>query len=609
MRLICGFCHFDGRPAERERLDTMVAAMIEPGLEPKVASCVEGSLAMAVLDFASHKPFEIARSETGTILADDSRFDEPEELARMLQVPKDDDLLLALLEQHGEAGLPGLLGDFAFAAWIPQTGTLVCARDAMGIRPLFVTRTQRPDFAFASLPRALHAGGFASRQLDDTQFVQDMLNIHAEPERTLFKDIIRLAPGQLLRVSAQETRSRIFWQLNADLAGSRQCTPQAAADDMRVALERAVQCRLPAQGPVAAHLSGGLDSSALSVLAARMLRSEGRSLLAYSFLSSSPVAEDERPYVETVLRQEADIDWTPLTVEDWDGFFLPQMECDHLFPADAGNLEVRVCADAAKRGARMLLSGWGGDEGATFNGRGALAEALLRGHWRYLVSEIRAICRNRRMRLPAVLLREVMGYLVSNSIRRRLSAALGRTTLVSSRAHALLQAEFSGVRPERYNIGPDAARNRFLLLTSPHLSRRAEQWALIGARHGVAISFPMLDRRVVELALSLPSEVFQRNGWRRNVFRDAMANVLPDKIRLRHGKIVPIEEVAEKLASRRMLIRERLRELRAHPQVARVFDLDKAEKILDSEVRDESATALRRLLTAAEFLKQNYCAK
>ncbi|MBD9362441.1 asparagine synthase-related protein [Methylomonas fluvii] len=606
MRLICGFHHFDGRPAEPERLETMVAAMIEPGLQPQVAYRVQGSLALAVLDFAAQQPFEIACGDNGMLLADDCRLDEPAELARMLGVSSNDNLLLTMLLQRGEAGLPELLGDFAFAVWDPLSQSLLCVRDAMGIRPLFVTKKQGPDFAFASLPRALHAGGFATRRLDETQFARDLLNSYPEPERTLFEDIARLAPGHSLRISSQGRCEQVYWKLEPGLAGSHTCTSQSAAEALRVEIERAVRCRLPAQGPVAAHLSGGLDSSAISILAARMLRSEGRPLLAYSFLSSHPDAEDERPFVESVLRQEPDIDWTPLTVEDWPAFFLPQMDCDQLLPNDTRNLDIRVCADAAGRGAQMLLSGWGGDEGATFNGRGALAEALLHGQWPYLANEFRAFQHTRGLSLYALLKSEVISYIVPHELKRLKSRLRKDKRHVPSCLAALLQAEFSGEWHENIILGPNAALNRWRLLGSPHLSRRAEKWALMGARQGLAVGFPMLDRRVVELAVSLPSKLFQREGRRRRIFRDAMAGVLPDKIRWRDQKIIPVEEIFAMLAAQRNRLLPVLDNLHAHPVVTHFLDMDKIKNMLASDFSEAQALAVMRSIHAAAYLKQHY---
>lgn len=602
MRLICGFWHRDGRPADPIRLDTMVAAMIEPGLKPGIACWVSGPVALAVIDFTRDAPFELGSSASGLVLAGDCRLDEIGDA----DAAGGCDALTVLLERKGAEGLSDVLGDFAIAAWSPREQSLLLARDAMGIRPLFVTQKDGPDFAFASLPRGLHAGGFASRRLDDVQFVREMLNAPSEPERTLFTDIARIAPSHWLRVSVQGMQRASYWRLDPALAGSLSCGPKEAAEALRAELERAVRCRVPDSGPLAAHLSGGLDSSAISVLAARKLHGQGRSLLAYSFLSSQAGAEDERPFVESVLRQESGIDWIPIVVEDWNAFFLPEMDSNHLSPVDEATPDIRVCADAAQHGARMLLSGWGGDEGATFNGRGALAEALLHGRWRYLSDEMHAIRRERGLSQGAVFKSELAHYLLPQGLRFGLKRLLKRDGRIASSLESLLQPEFAGQEREMSTIGPHAAHNRWRMLSSPHLPRRAEQWALMGARHGLAVGFPMLDRRVVELAVALPSAVFQRGGWRRRVFRDAMAGVLPDEIRWRPGKITPLEEIASMLAARRERLSVVLDELRGHPAVSRILSPDAMVRMLrvGREIGDGEAMALKRAFQAALFLQK-----
>lgn len=612
MRLICGFYHLDGQPAEKSRLEKMVSAMIEPGLEPHIAQWVDGPVALAVLDFARKAPFEIARIENGLLLAADCRLDEPGKLRRELELAQnsgEDEILLAALQNWGKDGLARILGDFAFVSWDPQNNLLLCARDGMGIRPFFMTKNPGRDFAFASLPRAIQAGGFATRQLDEGYLASDLLKVHPRPEQSLFRDISRLAPGSLLHVVPDNIRSETYWKLNPELASSRHCSPQEAAEELSAMLTEAVRCRLPENGPVASHLSGGLDSSAITILAARMLRSEGRPLLAYSFLA--PAQEDdegEHAYVEAVLRQEADINWMAVAITELEAFFIPRMDCDQLFPADTSHPDIRICADAASRGAGMLLSGWGGDEGATYNGAGALAEALLGGRWLYVAQELAALKRTRKFSTAQLIRGELLHYLLPDTLQNSLRDLLGKASRnIPSCVELLLRPEFSATaQGESLTIGPDAALNRYRSLSGQHLTRRAEHWALMGSRYGLAVGFPMLDRRVVELALSLPSSLFLRGGWKRRVYRDAMAGVLPDEIRWRHHKLVAAPEVFRLFAEQRERLLPRLDELRGHPRINGLFDLDAAGKILRSNPSDAEVAALLRVFHAATYIQQHH---
>lgn len=609
MRLICGFYHFDGRSAASERLEKMIESMIEPGLQPMVARFLDGPVALAVVDFARKTPFKIIRGESGVYLAADVRLDEPEKLRRELQLPRDaddDEILSFALQSWGGDGLARILGDFAFACWDPKNKTLLCARDGMGIRPFFMSKDTRKDFAFASVPRALHAGGFASRDLDESFIASDLLMAFSGPGRSLFKDIARLTPGRLLHVSSEKTHTECYWRLDLKLAGKMKCSPEQAAEELCTILTEAVRCRLPKNGAVAAHLSGGLDSSAITVLAARLLRRQNRQLLAYSFLSSVAGMEDERPYVEAVLEQENDLLWTSITIDDPESFFWAKMDSDQLFPMDTTNPDIRVCADAASKGASMLLSGWGGDEGATFNGRGALSEALLRGRWLYLAHEIRALRSTRGWSTSNIVKGELLRYLLPRTVWNKLKNLMKKDPGLVNAISSLLRSEFADKAARAIFLErPNAAMNRYHLLTDFHLERRAEEWALMGSRYGLAAGFPMLDRRVVEFALSLPSQFFLRDGWKRRVYRDAMKGVLPETIRLRHHKFMSFPEVDVFLESQREKLQLRLMESCAHPRFELLFDRENIEMEIQSARDVGTVIALKRIFNAVAFLLQH----
>lgn len=620
MRLICGFLHLDGRPAESGRLDAMAAAMVAPGLTPGLVRRIEGSVALAMLDFPVRgivsAPVEALEDASGLLLAADVRLDEPDRLAEALGVPLppagaagDETLLRAVLERWGADGLGRMLGDFAVVAWDPRSQRLTCGRDAFGVRPFFFLHRPGEVFAFASLSCGLRAGGFVARELDEDYLLAPLVESALGPERSLFRGVERLAPGGLLQVSAQRIERGCHWRLDAASAGRNAIRPEEAAEELTALVTEAVRCRLPAAGPVAgraagsvaAHLSGGLDSSALAILAARILRRQGRSLLGYSFLPSPLGAYDppgERPYVEAVLRQEPDIVWTPVHVRDSAAYVLPDMDLDLALPYDSATPEAQVFADAAARGAGILLSGWGGDEGATFNGRGALAEALLAGRWRTLAGEFRALSADRG-RSPLTALRgQLLPYLLPDEALVLVRRLLGRPPHPPrANAEAMLRPDLvARVSGERIFLGPDAAVNRLRLLSAAHLTRRAEDWAQMGARYGLAVAFPLLDRRVVAFALSLPSALFHRGGWTRRVFRDAMAGILPPEIRWRRGKLAPFTEGPALVAVQRDALLARLADLRRHPRVAALFDLDRLEEAVLALPTAETASQQARSL-------------
>ena len=534
MRLICGLMRLDGGNADEALLRRMAAQMDVPRLKPGLAVWREGQVALAVLDFAAG---DVTLAQAGAhVIAADVRLDEPQ-----TPDPQDAQLLVAL--QAGR--LAEVMGDFAFARWDRETQTMTCGRDIFGIRPFCYSHQPGQLFAFASFGQALHGSGVVEKRIDQEALARRVARA-LRADDSLIAGIQRLPAAHVLEVSRKGIALKRYWQLDRASVGKREMSPDAAAQEMRRLVDQAVACRLPTGAQIGAHLSGGLDSSAITVLAARHLRDDGRTLHAYSFLDrqrNDITLVDETDFVQAVLAQEKDIDWTP--VRPHPGGLLPghALDADKMFALNSDAPENQVCTRAEDQGVGLILSGWGGDEAATFNGRGVFAELLLRGHWRTLVREFSALRRERRWSLPKTLYGEIVSYLTPDPIidlaKRLAGRSPGGRKLFSRILSAKARARMAADKGDELSMAPDGRENRWRLITSPHIAERTEVWAQTGARHGVAFAFPLLDRRVVEFALSLPSALFLRGGFRRRPFRDAMADVLPDRVRQRHEKYMP----------------------------------------------------------------------
>jgi asparagine synthase (glutamine-hydrolysing) len=364
----------------------------------------------------------------------------------------------------------------------------------------------------------------------------------------------------------------------------------------------------------------------VSILAGRQLRTEGRQLLAYSFWvrprEGGPALENETPYVEAVLAQEPDLVWTPVYSAPFERLLDGRMEPDRMLSSDPEDPENVICAHAAARGACMVLSGWGGDEGASFNGRGALAEACLSGRWRALASELQALRLARGWSWAHSLRAEVLGYLLPDWVFGGIRRLLGRRQSgVPARskeflARTLLDSLGGGFETAALQLGPDARANRLRLLSSPHVVERAEDWAATGARHGLAFGFPLLDQRLVEFVAGLPSELFLRGGWKRRVFRDAMDGVLPERIRWRIEKLSPQPDIQFNALEHRAAIERRLGLAAHHPRLAAMFDIPRLSAAAASlpppgALREGSAdraviAAILGVLRAMAYVEQHH---
>ncbi|CDH46329.1 N-acetylglutaminylglutamine amidotransferase [Candidatus Contendibacter odensensis] len=181
----------------------------------------------------------------------------------------DTEVILKAYAEWGEHCVEHLMGMFAFAIWNLRERTLFLARDRLGIKPLYYSRTPHA-FRFASNSQALLEAPDVDTTLDPVA-LHHQLTLHAviPAPRTILQGIRKLAPATTLTLDASgNERSRVYWNLRA----MRPAMPRTEAEwteAVHAALRLAVRRRLDvADVPVGVLLSGGLDSSLLVALLA-----------------------------------------------------------------------------------------------------------------------------------------------------------------------------------------------------------------------------------------------------------------------------------------------------------------------------------------------------
>jgi asparagine synthase (glutamine-hydrolysing) len=211
----------------------------------------------------------------------DARLDDREGLAARLDVSPvelalapDSQLILRAYQKWGHDCPAYLLGDFAFAIWDVGAKTLFCARDHMGVRPLYY-HLSPARFVFATDIVGLLAVPGVSSGLDEPYVASHLLyKFYVHPERTFYDAARKLPPGHTMAIGPDTTRLARYWRPER----ARDVRFRAEADYVdafREIYARAVRDRLRAVHPIGVHLSGGLDSSSVAVMAARELGRPG----------------------------------------------------------------------------------------------------------------------------------------------------------------------------------------------------------------------------------------------------------------------------------------------------------------------------------------------
>jgi asparagine synthase (glutamine-hydrolysing) len=586
-RLICGLLRFDGGAADDDAPAAMARAMTPPGLTPRVIGWADGPTALGVVDF--HPPPgrapEIIAAGAGRLLAADLRLDRPRAAAAALNLPADTDpaaLALAALARWGD-DTPGRLdGDYALAAWDPARRRLTLCRDVFGVRPLCFTHQPGRFFAFASLPKGLHAGGLIEPRPDIAALGRRLLSIYDVSDATGFQDISWLPPGRVMTVDADgRTTQACGWNPSPEDVGRLRISPAEAAETLRGLLEDAVACRLPAEGGVAAHLSGGLDSSAVAVLAARGLRPAGRRLIAFSYFAAPDAAalDSDRPLVEAILAQEDGVDHVVMQIRPADCLVdadIDQPVSGYEIANHANTFQI-----AAAEGARLLLTGAGGDEAATYNGAQIHAALLRQGRWGAALADLPRRARREKVSLARLayhrLLRPFLPAWVEGFHQRMrgLPPPPDRRRALNLLTPEARAATMASLQPTpTWRNRPEA---RIDMLRNSYVWTRNTCWAVLGAAHGLAFAHPLLDRRIVDFMLSLPLERFLHDGRSRQPYRDAMAGILPDPVRFAPVKGGPLPDAHLRLIEARGDLLAATAALRRQPAAGAVIDFAAVE--------------------------------
>ncbi|WP_234027015.1 asparagine synthetase B [Erythrobacter sp. HKB08] len=484
-------------------------------------------------------------------------------LAQALGIPPDESdagLILGAYRRWGADLCRHLQGEFAFAILDRGQGSVLLGRDHMGFRTLFYTQDGE-SLLIANEPGSLVASSNAP-QFDEAYAVMQLLGgRRVEAHRTFWKGIERLPAGHhLLMRDGNWTREQ--WWKPFEQVARRDGQEAELVEQGRELLQRAIADSIPAQGRVGIHVTGGLDSSAILVIGDALVRQSGRQVTGYAWQGPSETEEGPRIAAAAAL-VEMDLRIPDLS----DREFADLWRSDWSVAPSQWNLmhELPVQRDAGQNGISTILSGWGGDEAISFNGRGIHAEYLAQ----LKLADLAALSPHSGIKGLASSLRAALSELREGR-RNELGVAPG-TFLTSD---ALAQVDIQPGPVIDYSSCRTAMRS---ILDTGATSARIEDWAISGHEHGVRYRYPMLDRRVMEFAYSLPGELFRQGPTRRWFFREMMKGILPENIRCETSKRERLRTTAleRRLQQFYRGIAEEVEDRRSSLARAHFFDMDR----------------------------------
>lgn len=449
-------------------------------------------------------------------LADDLRA------RHVFRTSSDTEVLVHLYEEAGDELVRQLRGMFSFALWDARRNRLLAARDRLGKKPFIYVHDAR-DLWFASELSALEAARVPLGSLDPESLSQYLELLYIPSPRTIWSRAKKLPPGHLLVAEESGVRVRRYWDAPRPGSASSELIRHSTPNQLLARLEESTRLRLRSDVPVGVLLSGGLDSSVVTALAARNSASPIR-----TFSVGFDRADDELPIAAEVARAFSTQHHEIVIRENAADATTRALGA---FPEPFGDSSAVPCSEVFRevsRHVKVVLTGDGGDE-------------LFAGYGRYRLVQ----------KLPFVRGARVVAH------------ALHHSPPIRSIQRAQRAARAIGHRgPERYRalveVFPPRLRRALLgIATRPAwLGRPAQceadsamEWDLntylpddllvktdiTSMMWGVEARCPLLDQVLVEEVVPLPASLKQNARHGKLQLRQVFGELLPSAV-LSHPK-------------------------------------------------------------------------
>ena len=436
-------------------------------------------------------------------------------------------VLLAGYEKWGTDLADKLRGDFALVIWDPASKEVYAARDAFGCRPLFLAH--RPgQFAFASEVQSLVGAGLVELK-PNMAALSDFIvhSTHRAFEATFVQGVNRVRAGHYAVIGSSGMTQVRYWPVPGIASNVGAGDQEDLASGFRRMLKASVAANMASvDGPLAIELSGGYDSSAITLLAAEhqaiLTRAVPTHLVSFVYPGLSC---DESIYSETVAARTS---FTHVKIS------APGLATAALgFAASARHGCSPVIDPSWPRtqawgkalrslGARVAFTGIGGDD-LTWDPDYALSHAFEGRYFRAVVETVRSR-QEPSVRGKAMALRRLVGVIARKSLRKKVSASSRQEdvpkSLESWVRRDMLTSDRSAfppaIEPEALAAtwGNRATAELVSWLISPAFLGAMEFMELHASRQGVTLKHPFLDRNLVDWVLRRTTDRRHGYPWR-----------------------------------------------------------------------------------------------
>ncbi|MFD5482775.1 asparagine synthase (glutamine-hydrolyzing) [Streptomyces hawaiiensis] len=441
-------------------------------------------------------------------------------LGHPFRTESDTEVVLRAYLEWGTGLAHRLNGMYAFAVWDERTQELVLVRDRLGVKPLYYT-LQGSALLFGSEPKALFANPL-SRPRIDLDGIADLFVIAAkQPGDAVYRDLREVAPGTIVRCTRESVRIERYWELEAQ---PHEDDPDTTVSTVRELLTDIVERQLVADVPICSLLSGGLDSSMVTALAASHLEAAARGKVA----TFSVDFTHEAQFAAGALHSSRD---APFAREAADFIGTSHREilldAGTLYDTQDQAITARDLPGMGDQDASLLMLFREVRKHSTVALSGEAADEVFGGYPWYQSEATRPT-----ESFPWAAWSDNINDVLAPDLRAKLDL-----NAYTADRHAAAVAEVPTL------AGEDAQQRRmrevfYLNLTRflPFLLDRKDRMSMAV---GLEVRVPFCDHRLVEYAWNIPWSLQAAEGMQKSVLRKAAAGLIPDSIVYRKKSAFP----------------------------------------------------------------------
>lgn len=502
------------------------------------------------------------------------RLDNRDELADQLNMSRLESMTLSpsafILRawlRWGEACTEHLLGDFCFAIYDIQENRLFCARDPIGIKPFYYYHSDSV-FVFSSSLTLFHRLPnlrvkprleWASRFLLNNSLAMDF-------EKTAYHSLLKLSPAHQCCVTAETMTKKRYFSFHTNKIQLKTSDDYVAL--YREQLDAAIKSRVQVDHPLGSELSGGIDSSTVTAYAIKHYQRPLNEFHPFGFAHF----EHEPKHILRISQHfRLPMTYICCNISLFDADPVRQFTALGAPSLHGNAVSHEIFYDmAARQGVRTLLSGFGGDEFVTsIHGYLYVHELLKTKQYAQLYKILPGNAFMRALRLLKYSCNHlnqpgVRSTHMAQAYRKRWPEHVIADDLVQT--YALKAAhEAQGA----FDYGYDDL-DRFTLENrlAPFVSTRTEECTLMAATYGIDYRWPLLDVRLIQTFLSIPTAEKYHRGIGRYLHKRAIAGVVPEKIVKQQSKYMG-ERIAQSIPKQITLNQD------LHPALERVVNTPK----------------------------------